>query len=203
MEKETAGRTARKMRRPNKMGEETINTILETAKAMLTEDGAAGFTMDRLSRKCGITRGTLLYHFPKKENLLYRLMQDYVSHLEGRLREGMEIARDSLRYPKTADPWASGFIEWYRKFREEKKGYTAFGLAILAISTEEADMQKLINSWYADLFSRLRESANPDALPIVLMLEGLFFLNHFGIDVLTDEEIESLLNRCAQKISRN
>ncbi|HOA10590.1 MAG TPA: helix-turn-helix domain-containing protein [Tenuifilaceae bacterium] len=44
--------------------------LLKAAAACLTEDGFAKTTTQSVVKRAGATRGTLLYHFPNREELL-------------------------------------------------------------------------------------------------------------------------------------
>ncbi len=181
------------LRKTNRLGNETIQLILEAAKEVLVTQGAEKFTIDRVAKEANITKGTLIYHFQSKEQLLLALMDNYVAHLQREFEEGKKRALLNPKYPKDIDLNVAGFIEWYRKYRKENQAYSAFGLTLLSIAIGNPEVQEKILGWYRDLFASLRISKCPRALEMVLMLEGLFYLRHFQLDVTTDKEIDKLL----------
>lgn len=182
-------------RRTNRMGDATMRNILATAKRILIEEGVSRFTIGHIAKQAGVTKGTLLYHFHDKDQLLAHLMDEYVDHLEEKLDEGIAAAKASARYAEDADETVAGFIEWYRRFRREDASYTAFGTTILAMSAANDAIRRRAQEWYESLFEKLRASNCGDAIGIVLMLEGLFFLKHMRLDVTTDDEAAMLLEK--------
>ena len=182
-------------RRTNRMGDATMRNILDTAKRILIEEGVSRFTIGHIAKQAGVTKGALLYHFHDKDQLLAHLMDEYVDHLEEKLDEGIAAAKASARYAQDADETVAGFIEWYRRFRREDASYTAFGTTILAMSAANDAIRRRAQEWYESLFAKLRASNCGDAIGIVLMLEGLFFLRHMRFDVTTDDEAAMLLEK--------
>lgn len=182
-------------RRTNRMGDATMRNILDTAKRILIEEGVSRFTIGHIAKQAGVTKGTLLYHFHDKDQLLAHLLDEYVDHLEEKLDEGIAAAKASARYAQDADETVAGFIEWYRRFRREDASYTAFGTTILAMSASNDAIRRRAQEWYESLFAKLRASNCSDAIGIVLMLEGLFFLRHMRLDVTTDDEAAMLLEK--------
>jgi len=180
-------------RKTNRMGDATMRSILDAAKRVLIDEGVSKFTIGRIAKKAGVTKGTLLYHFHDKDQLLSHLMDEYVDHLEEKLEEGMAAAKASGRYGENADETVAGFLEWYRRFRREDASYTAFGTTILAMSAENDAIRRRAEEWYESLFAKLRTSQCENAVGIVLLLEGLFFLRHMRLDVTKDDEVEKIL----------
>ena len=180
-------------RKTNRMGDATMRSILDAAKRVLIDEGVSKFTIGRIAKKAGVTKGTLLYHFHDKDQLLSHVMDEYVDHLEEKLEEGMAAAKASGRYGENADETVAGFLEWYRRFRREDASYTAFGTTILAMSAENDAIRRRAEEWYESLFAKLRTSQCENAVGIVLLLEGLFFLRHMRLDVTKDDEVEKIL----------
>ena len=80
-----------------------------------------------------VAKGTLLYHFHDKNQLLEALMPGYIAHLQARLDAGIERVRakgyDNLTRERET---IAGFIEWYRDLRRQALSYTSFGVSILS-----------------------------------------------------------------------
>ena len=113
-----------------------------------------------------------------------------------RLEEGVAAARENGT--EGADETAAGFAEWYRRFREEKAGYTNFDLMILTLSATDEQLRERLSDWYRLIFERLRESPSGDcALIAVLAIEGLFYQRHFQLDVLDAETEDRILKMLA------
>ncbi len=64
----------------------TVDKILETALRMFNEYGYAQVGVREISRELRISPGNLSYHFPKKEDILFRLMENF-SRTNGALYE--------------------------------------------------------------------------------------------------------------------
>lgn len=190
-------------RKTNWLGMATMTELLESAKFVLVRDGARGFTIDRVAKEAGVTKGTLLYHFHNKNQLLTQLVDDYLFHLQSKLEDGKAAARSKDSRLSPADLTVAGFIEWYRQFRKTDTTYTAYGLKLLALAAEDSELRKKVNNWYMTLFQELRLSTCPQALEIVLLLEGLFFLRHFQLDVTRDDEIEAILDKLEKEVYKN
>lgn len=52
--------------------------IKEKASELLQRDGILATSIRDIARKCGISTGTLTYHFPSREDLLLELLLDHV-----------------------------------------------------------------------------------------------------------------------------
>lgn len=188
------------LRRTNRQGTETKELICEAAKTILREEGGEHLTFDRIARVADMSKGTLMYHYGSKNALMEELMERYRDRLAKRLSLGMIEAE--MIESKVKDPMVAGFFEWYRTFHEEDASNTAYGLSILALSVKNDRMLKVLQDWYEELFDGLRDSkAGVDGLIAVLALEGLFFLRHFRMDMIGDEEVRAALavmeRRCA------
>ena len=188
------------LRRTNRQGTETKELICEAAKTILREEGGEHLTFDRIARVADMSKGTLMYHYGSKNALMEELMERYRDRLAKRLSLGMIEAE--MIESKVKDPTVAGFFEWYRTFHEEDASNTAYGLSILALSVKNDRMLKVLQDWYEELFDGLRDSkAGVDGLIAVLALEGLFFLRHFRMDMIGDEEVRAALavmeRRCA------
>ncbi len=64
----------------------TVDKILEAALRMFNEYGYAQVGVREISRELQISPGNLSYHFPKKEDILFRLMENF-SRTNGELYE--------------------------------------------------------------------------------------------------------------------
>lgn len=69
-----------------------------------------------------------------------------------------------------------------------------------SLAAGKPELREKISHWYNELFEELRKADCPDALNMVLLLEGLFYLRHFHVDATIDGEIERLLERMSQSL---
>lgn len=181
-------------RRTNIQGSNTQSDILQAARRVIVEKGVELLSMDRVAKEAGVAKGTLLYHYPTKEKLLMELMKNYTEHLESCLLAGMNKCRH------TTNPLASGFSAWFKDFYAQDRTYTSFGLAILSYAAHNPKFREPVRRWYESLFEKLRVGNDPDeAIFCVLALEGLFYLQHFDLNVLTPKEIEQVTERVSER----
>jgi AcrR family transcriptional regulator len=66
--------------------EDTRRAILDTAEALLVEDGAEAFSMRRLADRCGCTAPTLYHYFRDKPGLIETLLEERMQELVDELR---------------------------------------------------------------------------------------------------------------------
>lgn len=187
-------------RKTNRQGKGTIDEICEASMKILTEEGASRLTFDRIAQVAGITKGTLIYHFPSKGVLMEYLVERYCEGLSKKLRIGC-LEAEMLESP-VKDPTTAGFFEWYKRFREEPASSTAYGLSIFALSARNEKMLEVMQNWYEDVFKMLKESpSGVNSVIAVLALEGLFFMRHFQVDVLEDEDVKKVLDELTRMCS--
>jgi AcrR family transcriptional regulator len=62
--------------------EQTVGAILAAAARVLTRDGAAGFTTNKVAEKAGVSIGSLYQYFPNKESILSELVRRHLADLE-------------------------------------------------------------------------------------------------------------------------
>lgn len=183
------------LRRSNALGNETIRLILQSARDVIEGKGIDNFSLTDVAKEAGLTKGTLLYHFPSKEILLARLIDNYIIHLTEKFEAGKQAAQESLLYPKGVDLNVAGFIEWYRVYLKQDLSYSNFGVILLSYAAHRPQLREKVRAWYRDLFEDLKTSPCKEAIEIVLLLEGLFFLGHLGLDTLSEEETGRIINR--------
>lgn len=179
-------------RKSNRHGRETIESITDAAMQILIEEGASRLTFAHLASRTGLTKGAVMYHFPTKEALLEHLIGMYRDRLERRLHVGRLEA--SISESPVVDETVAGFIEWYRTFRSERSSNAAFGLSVLSLTTKNEPMREVLQTWYRGVFERVEQSpCGVDALIAVLALEGLFYLRHFRMDMIGEEDVRRVL----------
>ena len=69
-----------------------LQRIVDAAMQVIIDSGNARLTLDEVAAKAGVSKGGLLYHFPKKRFLLKYLMNIHVERVE----ENARIARTDL-----------------------------------------------------------------------------------------------------------
>jgi len=82
-------------------GERTRTRILDTAQALILEQGYAATSVDQIIAKLEMTKGTFFYHFKKKDDLALALIRRYAKAdaelLEKNLSRAEKLGRDPLQ----------------------------------------------------------------------------------------------------------
>ncbi len=146
-----------------------------------------------------MAKGTLLYHFKNKDNLLLEIVKNYVAHLDEQLNCGIAKAK------RSSNPVASGFAHWYRHFYAASKTNTAFGISILAYSAQNDELIAPIREWYEKVFA-MAKSAGDDELEVlfaILAVEGLFYLQHLRLNALSPQENDQIIERVLMRFDEN
>ncbi|MCP5080438.1 MAG: TetR family transcriptional regulator [Alphaproteobacteria bacterium] len=66
-----------------KQAPERKRLLIEAAVACLAEGGIAGFTVERICKKAGISKGLISHHFDGKEDLLAQTYEAMTANLDG------------------------------------------------------------------------------------------------------------------------
>lgn len=94
-------------------------------------------------------------------------------------------------------PMLDGYAEWYRMFKSGEADLSSAPLyPLLLASRENRRHISLLRAWYRRLFERVKQEpcgAGP-ALVHTLVVDCLFFHHFFGIDVLTPDEQQMVLD---------
>ena len=69
--------------------------LIDAGIACLGESGMSGFTIDRICRHAGVSRGLINHHFNSKDDLLLNIYAQMTEHLQGEAQQG--TPRDFMR----------------------------------------------------------------------------------------------------------
>jgi AcrR family transcriptional regulator len=172
--------------------------ILKAAQHIVVQHGVGQLTFDRIVKEAGVAKGTLLYHFKNKDNLLLELVKNYVEHLDEQLKLGIAAAQNS------SNTVASGFAHWYRHFYATAQTNSSFGVAILSYSAQNETLRAPIREWYEKVFD-MAKTAGDDVLDVlfaILAVEGLFYLQHLNLNTLTPQENEQVIKRVIKRFEK-
>ena len=73
-------------RDPSAVKESVRDRILAAAMAVAKESGAGRLSLDAIARRAGVSKGGLLYHFPKKDALMRALVRAHQVRVVDRIR---------------------------------------------------------------------------------------------------------------------
>lgn len=65
--------------------------ILQVAAAVFAREGIARASMNEVARACGISKATIYHYYPSKDDLLFDILDSYLSELRDRIC-GLELA---------------------------------------------------------------------------------------------------------------
>jgi AcrR family transcriptional regulator len=74
---------------------QTVEAILAAAARVLTRDGAAGFTTNKVAEKAGVSIGSLYQYFPNKESIVSELARRHLADLERGINDITTQAREA------------------------------------------------------------------------------------------------------------
>src|SRR5690606_12756588 len=153
---------------------------------LVRKEGSAHLSLVAVAALAGMSKGGLLYHFPSKAALLKALVEQYVEKSSAAWDEQLE--RDGRQ---------SVALEYYDTVVDEINAASPPPSGILAALSEDPDLLAPIRAFNRQLLDRIKAGAKDDASFFVafLALEGMRAHRLFGIDALTPEEQELVLER--------
>jgi len=177
----------------------SYNAIVDAAKDIVVEEGAAHMTLDAVAARAGISKGGLLHHFPTKEALLEAM----VERLIGAREESRKKALDELPESPTREMKAYIISGLLRDRKTDCAGAPI--LAVLAYNPKLAEpLREIIKKRYAELASGPVKFER--AIIPALAADGLLFHEVVSLSPFTEEErnkiIEELLRIADEGIAR-
>jgi len=173
-------------RDPHVVKESVRDRILAAAMAVAKESGAGRLSLDAIARRAGVSKGGLLYHFPKKDALMRALVEHHLSGIEAATRE----AEGDFARPNAV---ARAFIQAYRDGADCQPARPSGVLAALA---ENPHLLEPVRADQVRVVDRIRSSAIDLDMSLIafLAVEGLKALDLFEADPLTAEERDRVLD---------
>jgi AcrR family transcriptional regulator len=116
-------------RDPSAVKESVRDRILAAAMAVAKESGAGRLSLDAIARRAGVSKGGLLYHFPKKDALMRALVEHHLAGID-------EATREAENHPRQPNAVARAFIVAYRDMAGCQPTRPSGVLAALAIDLD-------------------------------------------------------------------
>jgi AcrR family transcriptional regulator len=172
--------------------ESARDRILAAAMAVARESGAGRLSLDAIARRAGVSKGGLLYHFPKKNALMKALVERHLAEIEA-----ATIAATSS--PGRPNAVAGAFLQAYR---EKLACGPARPSGVLAALAENPDLLKPVRAHQLRIVDRMRSSALDLDMSLIafLAVEGMKALELFEADPLTDEERERVFDSLRRRL---
>lgn len=182
-----------RLRKTNQMGSSTVDRITRAAREILITEGTEGFSVDKIARKAGVTKGTLLYHFQNKAALVELLMKQHIAHLQSEFERGKAKALKAKKSQTSAQLTVNALVECYRSLINQGGTGSNVGLSLLALAVQDEVIRKPLADWYGQLLASLQIEDDPVAAKAILVMEGLFLWSHMGITPISEGTVEKIL----------
>lgn len=168
--------------------------LIQTAR-IIEEEGIQALTINYLAKKCGLTKGGVLYHFTNKNNLLIKMNEMIIDHFESVL----ERLKKELKGPYLFTRAYAKATIYYLENREK-----AFLPALLITSMEDEHCFNLwretTNKW-EELFEN--DGKNKEAiLKIRLISDGIWYSMMYNDNKLLNDKMKSLLLKACKNLTK-
>lgn len=129
----------KKMERKKRLAQFVRNDILESAIALLTDQGFNKFTMDRVSERAGIAKGTVYLYYTNKQALLDAVLDYAYLPLQEKLKNTLQTEAEPFEKLERC-------IRVCLKHTEENKPLLRQLRTVLFATTDQRISDK--DSWY-------------------------------------------------------
>jgi AcrR family transcriptional regulator len=163
--------------------------ILAAAAELAKERGAAHISIEAIAHRAGLSKGGLLYHFPRKDALIQALVEQHMAEVDASLAD-VEAATAHRR----SNAIARAFVELYREKTCPRRDIPD---GILLALAEQPHLLDPVRIHHARIAKRIRNTAADRDLSLIAMLaiEGLHALDLFEANPLSAEECAAVLER--------
>jgi AcrR family transcriptional regulator len=170
----------------------TRKKILDAASNVVLHHGPTGFTLDKVAKEAGVSKGGLLYHFPSKEDLLRGMVERMISDFESSVLD--RIAHDPVEkgrflrayISETAVPPEAGSSQ------ERRNRLQSALIAALAVDNRLLDPLRERYKMYHELIEK--DGINPiDGTIIRLAADAMWLSALFDMPTLNEEMQEKVL----------
>lgn len=159
----------------------TRRSLIDASFGILLEEGFGCLTLDRVAARAKVSKGALTYHFSSKRALHKALIESYAAHMDEELEK-----YQGLFEGEEADVLVAGYIEWFKAFAENNRGWAALGVELLSSCAGDAELMAPVERWYRRLYERIASLPEEKRCPVltcVMALEGFFYTHKFGLDL--------------------
>ena len=174
---------------PSAAGAGTRAHILAAAAELAKEKGAAHISIEAIAHRAGLSKGGLLYHFPKKDALIRALVELHLAEIDASLAK-VEASTTHRR----SNAVARAFVELNRE-KACQRHHKPDGI-LLALA-ENPHLLDPMRDHQTRIAKRIRNTARDRDLSLIALLavEGVRALDLFDANPLSVEECAAVLNR--------
>lgn len=197
MTKKDATSTTPKKRIAASKDNDRAQEILAQARALLIEEGYAGFSARKLAQRVGISLSNVQYYFPSKVALVQALFEATIS---------TRVDLGKIERVRSVEQMRAFMIETLHYFlaRHQEREHQVFLRELWALAAHDAAIAEVMNSFYhqwVDLIAQQLRVINPDlpleqaerrALLIISLVDGLsLFHGAVGLAHRANQGIEA------------
>jgi AcrR family transcriptional regulator len=171
-------------------GTKTRAQILAAAAELAKEKGAAHISIEAIAQRAGLSKGGLLYHFPKKDALIQALVEQHLAEVEAELA-GAEATNGHHRSNAVARAFVGVSQNALCQHKEKLNG-------LLLAFAENPHLLDPLRAHQRRVVERIRATAADRDLSLIAMLviAGIRNLDLFEAgDVLSDDERRAVIDR--------
>jgi len=139
-----------------KTAQQRRQELIQAGIACLGKGGMSAFTIDRICRQAGVSRGLINHHFKTKEDLLVCIYADMTNHL--------------VQESPTADP--AGMLVWIIETSFDEQNFDRSGLRAWLSIWGEVATNKALNSLHQSRYNKYKARIE-NALLGIARLQGL------------------------------
>lgn len=154
--------------------------ILKYTLKLLNEEGLSNLKVERITDELDISKGNLNYYFPKKDDIIIALFQDYNQKLLD-FAEGIKVEDFSINSYRLAVVDLFGIIRKYRglAFSSAANNYPK---DLLSMMKERFEIRnRLVESFWAALYERNLITHVPEKQELRLIIDRLYILSNYWI----------------------
>lgn len=158
--------------------------VLDAARRIVEERGAAHVTFDELARVSGVTRGGITYHFPTKEDLLRGLIEADVSQWQ----QAADAATAEARAAGIGCPRAAALRGQLRCQLGEDEQHRRFVAGMLMAGIADDSLLEPVRAHQARQFGDWRwDETDLRRFLLLAATDGLFWQDMFRLSPMPAE----------------
>ncbi len=168
---------------------ETRAHILAAAADLAKEKGAAHISLEAIAKRAGISKGGLLYHFPRKDALIRALVELHLEEVDAAL-----ASAEAKTGAQRSNAVARAFVELNRAKVCAHRGQHD---GILLALAENPHLLDPVRAHAKRVVERVRRTAADRELSLIalLVIEGMRSSDLFDMNQFTAEECAAVLER--------
>ncbi len=171
--------------------------VLDAAERVVSRDGANRLTLEAVALEAGISKASVLYDYKTKQALIKAVIERRINTETARMQALMDAQPELRNCPVTAR-----ITKACRSVSEADRGIVVNLIAALA---HDADLREPVQVVYRKQIGDIDQCASDPrrARLAFLALEGLMFMEWFGLYAWSKDEREDILNDIGWLLDRN